>query len=124
MKFRLTAEHVYDWPVTVSIPDPDKPGEVIEQGFKMRFRAMPRDEAEALDAEIASLPPREAMKREDDVLRRVCLGWDDAVIDDAGKAVPFSSEALEQAMRFSWFRIGCYRAYRQSLQGEAAKRGN
>jgi hypothetical protein len=124
MKFRLTTEHVYPWPVVCEVPDPDDAGNIVEQKFTVTFRAMPKSEGEALEEEIAALPPKQQSARQDDVLRRVVIGWNGDVIGDDKKAIPFSAEALEQAMQFSWFRIGCYRAYRQSLQGEAAKKGN
>lgn len=120
MKFRLTPEHIYPWPVTVIIPDQDHPGEVIEQVFTMTFRALPLAEAEAMDKEVAALSAPEQAKHQDDLLRNVAKGWDD-VVDDDGKPIPFTPANLELAMQQSWFRIGCYRAYRQSLQGQAAK---
>lgn len=124
MKFILTKEHVYPWPVTINPPDPDNPGAVLEQKFNMTFRAMPRDEAKALDDEISALPADKQLDRSDDVLRRVCVGWDDQVVGDDGKPIAFSAELLEQALQFSWNRIGLYQAYRQSLQGRAAELGN
>lgn len=124
MKFVLTREHVYTWPITVSIPDPDKPGEIVEQKFNMTFRALPIDEAEKLDAEIQALPVEQQAARQHDHLRRLAQGWDDQVVGDDGKPVPFSTEALELAMVHSWFRIGVMSAYRQSLQGRAAQQGN
>jgi hypothetical protein len=125
MKFVLTREHLYPWPVTVSIPDPDKAGGVIEQQFTMTFRALPLDEGKRLDAEIAALPADQQANRQDDLLLAVARGWDDQVVGEDGKTpVPFSREALLQAMQHSWFRIGVYGAYRRSLQGRAAEQGN
>lgn len=124
MKFRLTSDHTYPWPVTLNIPDPEKAGEVIEQRFTATFRAMPLDEAKRLDEEISALPAEQQTARQDDVLRRVIIGWDQEVVGEDDKPIPFSAAALEQAIQLSWFRIGCYRAYRQSLQGQAAKAGN
>lgn len=124
MKFVLTREHLYPWPVTVSVPNPDRPGEVIEQSFVMTFRALPLDESKVIDAEIAALAPAQQAERSDDLLRSVARGWDDQVIDDEGKPIPFSPGALELAMQHSWFRIGVYSAYRRSLQGRAADQGN
>lgn len=124
MRFILTDEHLYPWPVTIEVPDPDRPGEILEQKFTARFRAMPVDEAQALDDEIEALPPKDRARRQDDLLRRVLIGWGEDVVDDGGRQVPFTPEALERAIRHSWFRIGVYRAYRQSLQGRAAALGN
>lgn len=123
MKFRLTSDHTYPWPVIVSVPDPENAGAVIEQSFVMTFRAMPLDEAHRLDEEIEALPAKEQSRRQDDVLRRVAIGWDEDVVGDDGKPIPFNQVALDQAIQLSWFRIGCYRAYRESLMGQA-KAGN
>lgn len=120
MKFRLTKTYIYDWPVKLSVPDPDQPGKFVEQEFVGRFAAMPRDEAMALDAEIAALLPLEQTSRQDDVLRRVLVGWPSGVEDETGKPVPFTPEALEEAIQFSWFRAGVYRAYAESLRGAAS----
>lgn len=124
MKFVLTKEHVYPWPVTVNPPDPERPGELLEQKFVMTFRAMPRDEADAFDAQIDALPDAEKLKHQDDLLRSVAKGWDENVVGEDKKPIPFSPEMLEQAMLHSWFKIGCYRAYRESLRGQAAAKGN
>lgn len=124
MKFVLTREHVYPWPITVALPNPDKPGEIVEQKFTMTFRAMPLDEAEKLDAEISALPADQQAARQYDMMRKVAQGWDDQVVDDAGKPVPFSSDAFELAMVHSWFRLAVLSGYRQSLQGRAAQQGN
>ena len=125
MKFKLTREHIYPWPVKVNVPDPDKAGAIIEQTFNMTFRALPLDEAQALDAEIAELPEAERNARQHDMLRRVCVGWDDQVIGDDNKPAAFSAELLDQMlMLHSWYRIGLYKAYQESLTGRAAELGN
>ena len=123
MKFRLTNEYRYPWPVTIRVPDPDRAGEILEQEFTATFLAMPLDEAEALDEEIDEAPARDQVRRRNDVLRRVLVGWD-GIEDDDGAAVPFSDDALNAAIQHSWFRIGVYQAYFRSLQGEAPRLGN
>lgn len=126
MQFVLTKEHVYSWPVTINPPDPQYPGQVLEQKFNMSFRYMPLDQAEALDAEIEALPPKQQAVRQHDLLRRVCIGWDNNVVDDAKppQPIPFSAEMLEAAITLSWWRVGVYTAYRQSISGRAAQLGN
>lgn len=124
MKFVLTREHLYPWPVVISVPDPENAGAVIEQKFTMVFRAMPLDESQKLDEEIAALPPEQQATRQDDLLRAVARDWDDQVVREDGTPVPFSIEALTLAMQHSWFRIGVYQAYRESLRGRAAAQGN
>ena len=122
MKFKLIKAHTYPWPVTVLIPSTDKPGDVVEQEFVATFAAIPKSELEALDAEIAALPFEQQQARKDDHLKRVLVGWDEGVVDDDDKPVPFSPRALQQACEFPWFGVGCYRAYFESHRG--ARRGN
>lgn len=123
MKFRLTKEYRYPWPVKIRVPDPERAGEIAEQEFTATFLAMPLDEAEALDEEIDALKPRSQVHRRNYVLRRVLVGWDGVEGDD-GAAVAFSPASLDAAIQHSWFRIGVYQAYFQSLQGEAQRLGN
>ena len=48
MKFVLTESYVYDWPVKAQVPDPTKPGAMLEQEFVVKFAAMSREEWESL----------------------------------------------------------------------------
>jgi hypothetical protein len=126
MKFVLTRKHLYWWPVTVAVPSPDqdRAGEMVEMTFKMRFESLPRDEAKAMQDRIRALPENEAEAESHADLMRVVKGWDDDVIDDDGKPVPFSPEALRKLLQVSWYRLGVYRAWAASLVGEAPRRGN
>src|SRR5690606_18254801 len=101
-----------------------KPGEFLKQTFKVEFEAEDRDEAIARNEEWAALPPKERIRREDDQLRKVVKNWDDVTGADGKTPVSFSAEAFEQGLRHSWFRIGLYRAYAESLNGEAPRLGN
>lgn len=42
-KFVMTDKHLYWWPVTVRVPDPDNAGTFAEQSFEMQFEAQPRE---------------------------------------------------------------------------------
>lgn len=122
----MTARRVYWWPVTVRFPDPDpaKAGQLLSQTFKARFREIPREEAQRLLEEIAELAPAERAKREFDQIIAVTEGWDEDVVDDAGQSIPFSADALREALQSSFFRIAIYRAFADSCSGEAARLGN
>lgn len=120
----MTTEYLYWWPVEVKIPDQNRAGHFETQKFKMRFLAMPSDEGDAMRKEIAALPEEEQEERQDELLMRVCRDWDEDVVDERGQPVPFSKEALQQALRFPWNRIGIYGAYARSLTGQEARRGN
>jgi hypothetical protein len=126
MKFVLTTKHFYWWPVTVAVPHPDqkRAGEMLEMTFKLQFESLPRDEAKALYEQARALPAAEAEAQSHADLLRVVKDWDEDVVDDAGRPVPFSAEALQQLLQISWYRLGVYRAWAASQVGEAARRGN
>lgn len=125
MKFVLTSEHVYWWPVKVKLPDPDqkRAGKLIEQEFTIQFAAMPEDEARELAAEIAALPQAEREARQHEAILVVSRGWA-GVFDENGEEVPFSAELLREAIRSPFFRLAIYNAYFASTSGEAARKGN
>ncbi len=124
MKFVLARNHLYWWPVTVAVPHPDldRAGEMLEMTFRMRFEALPRDDARILQERAVRPDGGEAEPNAD--LLRVIKGWDEDVVDGDGKPVPFSAEALRGLLQISWFRLGVYRAWSASLVGEASRRGN
>lgn len=126
MKFVLTKKHLYWWPVTVAVPHPDqaRAGEMLEMTFRMQFEALPRDEVLTPQEQAAVAAGGELVRPTDYDLLRVVRGWDDDVVDDDGRPVPFSVEALQQLLQISWYRLAVYRAWAASLVGEAARRGN
>tara|TARA_R110002020_G_scaffold34066_34_gene103956 strand:- start:5883 stop:6248 length:366 start_codon:yes stop_codon:yes gene_type:complete len=121
MKFVLTSTHRYWWPVKVSIPDPDpsRAGEYLEMEFKMQFDSLPRDEAD----KVAELMRASSDNTYAD-LKRVSRDWDENVVDENGKPIPFSAEAFEELLRISWYRLAVYRAWGASLVDEKARLGN
>lgn len=125
MKFVLTSQHLFWWPVKVVMPDPDpkRAGKTITQEFRMQFCEIPRSEVRALAKEIAELPDAEREGREHDLILRVSRNWDGVVGDD-GAAIPFSEEMLGQALESALFRLAIYRAFNESLSVEAARQGN
>lgn len=125
MKFVLAKTPRYWWPVTVRIPDPDQPGQLMQQQFKMLF--VPKDQEAALDEArmidaIENLADR--VRAERAMLCQVCAGWDEDVVGDDGKPVPFTAENLDLAMRQPWFRSAVNAAYIESLSGQSARLGN
>lgn len=126
MKFKVIDAYRYWWPVTVEIPDRDKPGKFATQSFTMQFEAISSDESNDILKEIAALKPEEQKKRQHEELMRVCKDWRDVVDGPDGKEeqVPFSEAALAANLQFSWFSRGVYKAYGQSLTPDEARRGN
>lgn len=121
MKFVLASTHLYWWPVKVSIPHPDlaKAGQSLEMEFNMQFESLPREEAD----KIAQLMKDDRSNAYAD-LKRVVRDWDENVVDGDGKAVPFTTDALDELLRISWYRIAVYRAWGASLVDERARLGN
>ncbi len=123
MKFTITTAHEFRWPVSVTLPDPEKPGEHLVQDVAGVFSAIPLDEAEALfeglDGGTAAARASEAEIR---LVERVLIGWE-GVVDEAGKPEPFTPLALARANQWSWFRRAVIQAYRKALAEDPA-RGN
>ena len=55
MQFKLAETYRYWWPVTVMVPDPQKPGNYIEQGFKAELEPLSQEELTCACEECASL---------------------------------------------------------------------
>lgn len=124
MKFKLTTEYLYWWPVTIKLPDETLPGKWTTQTFTMQFAAMTEGRGRALQAEIEALPTEEERNaRKHDVLLECARDWRD-VTDEHGQPVEFSRDALNQALGIVWFRMAILTAWARSLAGEDARRGN
>ena len=121
--FKIVSKHLFWWPVTVRMPDPERPGAIREQSFDMRFEAIPDDQARAIDEARHALPPDEQTAHLVGSVVELCRDWRD-VQDDEGGEVPFSAEELRSQLSFPWFRAGVVSAYQQALSGQAARRGN
>ena len=125
MTFRMTSEHLYWWPVSVKVPrtERDKAGKYDTMTLKLQFSAIGSDEAEALRKEIAALPEDEQAERQHDHMKKVIRDWAE-VVDDDNAPIPFSMDVFMQAMQRSWFRLGVYQAYSDSISGEGARAKN
>lgn len=126
MKFIVTGDYRYWWPIKVRIPNPDprRAGQFIEQTFKAEFRAMPTDEAHDVLEEIAKLEGDARAERQNDLLKRVVVGWDDDVVDDREEPIPFSGDVLAELLTNVWVVAAFYRAWSTAMTGEGARRGN
>lgn len=126
MKFVLTSDHRYWWPIKVRVPneDPRKAGQFQEFQFKAQFKAMPIDQANALQAEIAALEPDVQSARQNDALKQVLIGWDDALVDESQEPIPFTPGTVELLLANIWALQALYLAWGASLTGGAARKGN
>ena len=124
MNFVLSDSCQYFWPVTVTMPDPEKPGEFMDQTFKMLFEPEGSEAAEERQkAYDAAKTVAEYAAAEKNHLCAICKGWSD-IVDDKGISVPFTAETFNTALQRVWFRRGVFTSYRESLSGEKARLGN
>ena len=116
---------IYWWPVTVEVPSAETPGEFEQQTFQVQFENIGRSESRVLRDELTALRPGtpEYETHEDDLIRRVLRGWRD-IAEPSGLDVPFSPETFAALWENSWFRIGMWRAWQESISGEKARLGN
>ncbi|MER9851249.1 hypothetical protein NKJ55_28815 [Mesorhizobium sp. M0106] len=124
MKFVLVKEYVYWWPVKIELPDPENPGKWKIMSYTHQFVGVDEDEAIALGKEIEALAtPEEKKAREHDLLIKASRGWRD-VVDEERNPVEYSEEVFRQALQQTWYRVGLYSAYANSLASPAARKGN
>lgn len=121
--FKLATKHTFLWPVTVKMPDPEKPGAVVAHTFTAKFEAISREEATAIDKRIRQDHPGEYETHYADFILDVTHDWQD-VVDEGGQPVPFSKELLADQLGVSWFRNGITAAYSEAMAGQAARQGN
>ncbi|MBP0439433.1 hypothetical protein [Tianweitania sediminis] len=123
-KFRLVSEHLYWWPVDVSMPDPEAAGKLMTMKFEARFKAVRESVLRAKGTEISQIDnPNERVAQEVEQLLDVITDWR-GVVDENDAAVPFTKDALREAMEMQWFRTAVFRAWGDSMRTDVARRGN
>lgn len=123
-KFVMTDKHLYWWPVTVRVPDPDNAGTFIEQSFEMQFEAQPREAMiEAQERFTAAASDRERIEADKAQMRKCCRSWR-GIVDADGADVPFSAERLDGLVDMPWGRAAIMTALAEANFGQEAKRGN
>lgn len=124
MQFKLAQTYRYWWPVTVRVPDPENPGQIIEQQLKVQLVPLSQKDLDAAQDESVKLKTvREVNEHGIGQLLRVVRNWE-GVVDDAGEPVPFTEDGLRLALQHAWFRAGIQKALHESQNGEAARLGN
>jgi len=83
MAFVRKKVKTFKWPVQVTEPSEDRPGEFDKFEFTAAFKRVKLSELESLGEE-SGLP----------LLKKVMIGWE-GIQDEDGKEVPFSSKELE-----------------------------
>ncbi|QDG74455.1 hypothetical protein [Labrenzia sp. PHM005] len=112
MNFQICDPYSFWWPVTVHLPDPDKPGELSQQDFEGKFLMTSHEQLAELEAQ-----------GQEQLISSILTDWRN-VEDAGGNPVLFSEEALGQCLPYQHFRIAVYRAYLSALTGQAARAKN
>lgn len=124
MQFILAATATFWWPMFVRVPDPAQAGAITEQELKVQLIWIDEDEQLAREAAVLKIQDvQEQVKASRELIADRVTGWD-GVVDGKGEPVPFSREALLQALKQSWFKAGLIRAVKEASAGEAARLGN
>jgi len=124
MPFVLREEFEVEWPVKVMVPRDG--GGFDQQPCKVRFKAMPIDEAQEKRAAIDDLPEDEQDAGHTELLMDTMVGWD-GVIDEDKNPIPFSRDNLKTALRFQFVLTAFVKAYSDAFSGagkQKRRRGN
>ncbi|MBO0346044.1 hypothetical protein J0X15_12495 [Roseibium sp. CAU 1637] len=113
MQFRLSDTYAFWWPVTVKMPDPDKPGKVLDQSFEAQFLMIGSERLAALDGEGGD---------QHAVLKEVWTDWR-GVEDENGSEAEFSDEARDRCLDYAHVRLALYTAYLEASSGRPSHSG-
>ena len=108
---------VYEWPVTFTAPDPDKPGRMVSQTFTFQWELASTE----LTRNPEQLDSLELTNRAVDELREKLHGWD--ISDGNGTDIPFTQENAEDLI-FSkiWATNQIVDTWLKCSSGEARKK--
>lgn len=126
MKFVVTSNRRYWWPIKVRLPNANaaRAGQFEEFQFKAQFEAISTEEADTIIADVNALPAEDRKGRQNDLLLRVVVGWDDQIIDEDKEPVPFDTGTLISLLTDPWVLVAFWRAWTESMSGEAGRKGN
>ncbi|SOC41558.1 hypothetical protein SAMN05892877_1093 [Rhizobium subbaraonis] len=128
------------WPVKVFEPDPDPEnvGKFAEYSFDIQFEILDRDQSDELTRERNAILDIVKDSTAEDKLRelerrleehniksfqRTIRNWR-GVLDDDGKAFPFTNENLLIALKRNSFREAVNAAYAEAIDSGKARLGN
>lgn len=100
------------WPVTIETPA--EGGTTIRHRIQVRYRMIDRG---AVDTLMETLPPQ---ANQAELLRDVVTGWAD-VRDQDGQEVPFSAEALDEALAWPFVARCLFRGFFAAQAGAPEK---
>lgn len=105
--FVLNLDREYTWPVEFSIP---VDGGVFENvSFSAKFKMISQSEIDALakDAELSN----------DEVVRRVLVGWDDTLTGKDGNPIPFNKTSVKDLLNWPGLSNAIVTAFFESVSG-------
>ncbi len=111
--FKIEKPTDIKWPVTISIPRDG--GRVTKATCTVRFKLIPQEENSAIYADGGN---------DEDLLRRVLVGWEPDVADEDGNPLEFSEEVRDKLIGISYVRAGIVAGYLDCSSGKAAGRKN
>ena len=116
MAFVLSKESSYSRPVPFEVPvDGDEETGFKEEVITIRFRDVPRSWAQEILDKINADEIDNA-----EICRQVITGWE-GVEDEKGKAIPFTTEGLEELLEKRNFPGSAVAVFFDSLTGRKAK---
>ena len=116
MAFVLSKSDTYDWPVRITLATDG--GKRTVETLDVNFRRLPQSRITELvkQARAAELGRDDDAALDDrEAAREIIAGWD-GVVDDAGKAIPFSEAALAQLLEIPTVAGQIVQAWFESLK--------
>jgi len=109
MSFKIKATNTVKWPITVNVPQDG--GTYKTQKFTGIIELIDADAfTEALDSDDADAT----------LMLAVLKGWENVQTEDGAEA-EFTPEVAASLSKVPYFRLAVIRAYRDAVQGGAAK---
>ena len=126
VKFVVTKNRRYWWPIKVRMPSEDKSraGNIDEFRFKALFEAIDQDEAKEITERVAKLAEEERVDQMNALLHRQVVGWDDDILDEDKNPVPFDTDTFTEILKDPWVLKAFWVAWTESMSGDSARKGN
>ena len=110
--FKIEKQLSVQWPVLIGIPRDG--GGISKARISAQFELLPNSEFQAIYSNGGN---------DEDLLRRVLLGWSD-VADADGNPLAFGSETRETLIQITYVRSALVAAYMECCSGREAARKN
>lgn len=104
---------VLKWPVTINIPRDG--GRIKAVTRTVHYELIPQAEFSAIYKDGGN---------DEDLLRKVVVGWGTDMVDANNDPVPFSEDELDSMIDTSYVRIAFVNGYLECSSGKAAARKN